>query len=521
MFHRLRFSGLSIAQSVLLLACFLSPFTLSAHAACPQPPSGLISWWQAEGNANDFMSTNTGLMENGATFAPGRYGQAFSLNGSSSYIQLTDNGSLSPSYVTFGAWINVSSLPDPGGIIFDNLSGEPWYGYQLYISRDMKLVAQLYADTQQELFGNTVLQTGIWYYVSMTYDGSIFKTFVNGLPDASMPLTGPINYSKSVNPVIGSRWTLLGGYFPGLIDEVSIFNRALSQQEIYSTFVSGMSGICLDLIPEQFTFIDNTNAAVNSAVVSDPVTVTGIDGATPVSISNCTGTLCEYAISIDGGLTWGAWTPSAGMVNLNDQVKLKVTTSNAIATSTVRLSIGVIWADFKVSVPGYSVSGTLSPASKGSIVCPLTPVAKGADASCTVAASTAGWYIEQVVDGGTTISLVAHPTSYQYDLFNVLSAHTVHATLNEFLVQGIAGQAAFYYDQPDAAYADIQGPHDQILLRAWPGIYNPVTLNHGTPLFLGGGYSSGFVPNAANFSTLATPLIIAGGPVVLEGIAIQ
>ena len=53
---------------------------------CTPPPAGLVSWWKAEGNANDSFNTNKGTLLGGAGFASGEAGEAFNLNGTSQYI---------------------------------------------------------------------------------------------------------------------------------------------------------------------------------------------------------------------------------------------------------------------------------------------------------------------------------------------------------------------------------------------------------------------------------------------------
>src|SRR5438034_1135151 len=54
---------------------------LSASAGCVPPPSGLVSWWQGEGNASDRAGTNNGTITGNVTFGPGLVGQAFVSDG--------------------------------------------------------------------------------------------------------------------------------------------------------------------------------------------------------------------------------------------------------------------------------------------------------------------------------------------------------------------------------------------------------------------------------------------------------
>src|SRR5262249_54223827 len=68
--------------------------------------SGLTSWWKAEGNANDAVGGNNGTLINGATFAAGEVGQAFSFNGNQSAVQMATTA-LNSAYgaLTIDAWV--------------------------------------------------------------------------------------------------------------------------------------------------------------------------------------------------------------------------------------------------------------------------------------------------------------------------------------------------------------------------------------------------------------------------------
>ncbi len=60
---------------------------------CTPPPSGMVSWWRGQDDANDSVGTNHGTMMNGATFAPGKVGQAFSFDGVDDYVELPPTAS--------------------------------------------------------------------------------------------------------------------------------------------------------------------------------------------------------------------------------------------------------------------------------------------------------------------------------------------------------------------------------------------------------------------------------------------
>jgi len=91
------------------LLCLFAAFEAQS-SDCVSPPAGLVAWWPGDGTANDIAGINNGSLHNGATFAPGKVGQAFSFNGTSSYIRIADNPSLHfTSRMTVEAWIYPTS----------------------------------------------------------------------------------------------------------------------------------------------------------------------------------------------------------------------------------------------------------------------------------------------------------------------------------------------------------------------------------------------------------------------------
>jgi hypothetical protein len=90
--------------------------------------------------------------------------------------------------------------------------------------------------------GNTVLQPHQWYFAVMTYDGSNLRIYLNGQLDGAMAVTGAMQTSDAslrigvYAPVNG---TTSKEFFNGQLDEVGVYNRALSATEIQSVYVAG------------------------------------------------------------------------------------------------------------------------------------------------------------------------------------------------------------------------------------------------------------------------------------------
>jgi|GEM_PF-4909673 len=86
---------------------------------------------------------------------------------------------------------------------------------------------------------NTPIQVGKWYHAVLTYNGSKVRAYINGELVGEATLTGSIadsSYDINIgrNPVYG------GDYFKGVIDEVRIFNRTLSEEEIKASYNAGL-----------------------------------------------------------------------------------------------------------------------------------------------------------------------------------------------------------------------------------------------------------------------------------------
>jgi hypothetical protein len=67
---------IGLAGEVLILLSDVLLVNNASAQTCIHPPSGLVSWWPGDGNANDIADANSGTLMGGATFAPGFVGQA-------------------------------------------------------------------------------------------------------------------------------------------------------------------------------------------------------------------------------------------------------------------------------------------------------------------------------------------------------------------------------------------------------------------------------------------------------------
>jgi hypothetical protein len=239
---------------LLIVLCFLNSSVFAQ--TCVQPPAGLVSWWPGDGNAQDIMGPNDGSLEGGTTFAQGKIGQAFRFDGVDDYIRVPNHPSLNPaSALTIEAWINSASTEGARDIVAKwNDDTEEWsYIFKDHNDSDklrIELSESIHNDLA-DLEGSTSIPLGTWVHVATTYDAGegTVRVYFNGMEDASLAVgPGRLIDSSLTDLLIGAVFTGGGIFenFAGLIDEVTIYNRALSTEEIAAIFNAGSKGKCKD-----------------------------------------------------------------------------------------------------------------------------------------------------------------------------------------------------------------------------------------------------------------------------------
>src|SRR5262245_52521519 len=119
----------------------LAPVILAAAATgalhaqtCDPIPRGAAGWWPGDGNANDLAAAgDNGTLVNGAGFAPGVDGQAFSLDGVDDRIDVPDAPSLRPQRFTLSAWIRLDTIGADACIICKQLGAGDANSYSLWV----------------------------------------------------------------------------------------------------------------------------------------------------------------------------------------------------------------------------------------------------------------------------------------------------------------------------------------------------------------------------------------------------
>ena len=221
-------------------------------AACVARPSGLIGYWNADDATDNLSGTHHGSLEYNAGFTAGRVGNAFVLDGTDDAIRLFGSSAgplrITTNQVTVAAWVNLSATNPPAtgySMIFDKAwDGSP-NGYQLAVIQGELEAWIATVDSPKGLGVRFALPRQRWIHVATTYDGMTLRLYQDGIEVASEPLTGNILPNNHEACIGNDNWPGSRAYaFNGLLDELQVYDRALSAAEILSIQSAQGAGFC-------------------------------------------------------------------------------------------------------------------------------------------------------------------------------------------------------------------------------------------------------------------------------------
>jgi len=229
------------ARPTLVLALFA---TLCAPGVFAQTPGlvAALSFDEGTGtNAADSSGNNNrGTLVNGATWSTtAKFGNAASFDGTNDRIDVADSNSLDlTSGMTLEAWVRPTASSGYRTVLLKEVSGE--LAYSIYAADSDHSTRPSgwirVANTSRYADGTGALPLNTYSHVAVTYNGSSLVFYVNGVATRTTAVTGNIQTSTMSLRIGGN--TIWGEYFQGQIDEVRVYNRALTQSEIQTDMVT-------------------------------------------------------------------------------------------------------------------------------------------------------------------------------------------------------------------------------------------------------------------------------------------
>jgi Leucine-rich repeat (LRR) protein len=343
---------LAVGLFLLLTGLMLVPPV--GAAGCSSAPAGLVSWWPGDGNANDIAGTNNGALQGGATATNvGVVATAFSFDGTNGTVRIADSPSLRPTNLTVEAWVRFSSLNSAGTapagsqyIVFkQNSRSASFEGFELGKVRSgssdtFTFVVTSSAGLSAFVNSSTLVNTGVWYHVAGVRGTNFLQIYVNGQMQSQTNVSFAQNYGTLPLYFGTSGQSSFDRKFAGTLDEVSLYNRALTSNEVSAIYAAGAAGKCKDV---SITLQPQSQTVPPGSNVTFTVAATGFG-------------LLRYQWLFNGGSINGATNTSLTLTNVQpaNAGGYSVTVSNSLGSLTSATAVLAVIAQPTITTPPQS-----------------------------------------------------------------------------------------------------------------------------------------------------------------------
>jgi len=235
-----------------LILLFSVLFTTMSFAQVPSyvPANGLVGWWPFNGNAND----ESGNGNNGVLIAPvlanDRFlnaNSAYTFDGIDDYIDAGTSPNLYfSSGVSISAWVNTNNVGYK--IAEKQQDSPPYFIYQYFIHGTGQVSVGLRIDASNSAytFSNELISLNQWSHVVFSWqkdiNGGLCRIYINGQEatySTQTPLNGDIAILSSLSTKFGADiYPPLLEAPDGILDDIGIWNRALTDCEIQNLYTS-------------------------------------------------------------------------------------------------------------------------------------------------------------------------------------------------------------------------------------------------------------------------------------------
>lgn len=206
----------------------------------PTDPSGLVAWYAFDGDLHDALGGPDGSCVSSSScpvVIAGHHGPAIELDGTSC-VQVVDSGALDLPTLTLSIWLRaealgpnatqVSKRVDAGGSFYDS--------WQLEIpsspSASESFTYKGSAANEEVVSAAGAIELGVWQHVAATFDGTTKRLYIGGVRVASQPESQALSYDTHPMLIGCDDNATLVEHFQGALDDLKIFDRALSDAEI-------------------------------------------------------------------------------------------------------------------------------------------------------------------------------------------------------------------------------------------------------------------------------------------------
>jgi len=259
---------------IFFLVCFTSKL-YSQSLPSYVPTNGLVGWWGFNGNAQDGSGNGNHGTVNGATLTTDRFGNqngAYSFDGVNSSINVINSSTLqTPNSITINLWMSFSGIQQSNS----RLISKGWSPMGFELHRDLIFNNKIrfggaYNGNGYGPLSQTIFNDSVWYMITALDNGSVKYLFVNGVLEDSLVHNYGVIPTSQASLFFGRNSQIATDFLNGKLDDIGIWNRALTQQEItnlYNSQLPTQTSLCLPTI----TTSTPTSIGIDSVVIGGDI----------------------------------------------------------------------------------------------------------------------------------------------------------------------------------------------------------------------------------------------------------
>jgi hypothetical protein len=287
------------------------------------PTNGLVGWWPFNGNANDESGNGNNGTVNGATLTADRFGNvnsAYSFNNS----RIETFNDINTPQLSISLWVKLASSSLNSGCLVSNTNWDTAAGeefgfainvntpnFSFPIKEDAQCIPGQGWLANQDFNINSISQAnsiGFWHFCVITTDGYLNNLYLDGELIESRIRIGNIQQCSGGSLRFGSWWQGEPGWLEGDLDDIGIWNRALTEceiQDLYNAQLGSFSNSTVSVNPTSSALGSNATLTVSSPLTS---------------------------------LQWQSNPSNVGWVNLSNNTQYNGATNDTLVVSNLQLS---------------------------------------------------------------------------------------------------------------------------------------------------------------------------------------
>ena len=219
--------------------------------AVPEWTQQLVLHLEADGNADDASGEGNNGVFTGAKYAPGVSGQSFRFDGQETYVTVPNSASLQSGNVTVAYWVNYDLPQNPVLVTRRGNTNTSTWGWQTGVTsfdpqavnatQEIQWCWENLCEYSPSIPPVNMVDT--WNHVTVTYDDSLVRMYLNGTKVREFAASSSFE-NATADLIVGRGFTANGYSLIGCMDDIRVYNYAISDADVQSLASVQASGLC-------------------------------------------------------------------------------------------------------------------------------------------------------------------------------------------------------------------------------------------------------------------------------------